>query len=141
MVAGDPEDSQRMDFAEPMLKLAMDRRLIKYLDRVHEARALRALMYCLENGVGEAAESLITNAEGLENLSSADSKVAGKAIRDVMEYIEVSHLRGGVEAHMKKEDNYPYWKGLQARAGRVLLKVHKPDAAPIPGFNDIDLDL
>lgn len=140
MVAGDPKDAARMDFAEPMLKLDMDKRLIRYLDRVHEARALRALMYCLRNGVGEAAESLITNAEGLENLSPEDSKVAAKAIRDVMEYIEVSHLRGGVEAHMKKEDNYPYWKGLQARAGRVLLKVHKPDAAPIPGFDDTDLD-
>lgn len=141
MIAGDPADSQRMDFAEPMLKLAMDKRLIKYLDRVHEARALRALMYCLENGVGEAAESLITNAEGLEDLSANDSKIAAKAIRDVMEYIEVSHLRGGVEAHMKVEDRYTYWKELQARAGRVLLEVHKPDAAPIPGLDGIDLDL
>jgi len=98
-------------------------------------------MYCLEHGVGEAAESLVTNAEGMGQLSEGDSKIAAKAIRDVMEYIEVSHLRGGVAAHMAKEDKYTVWKALQARAGRALLKVHKPGAAPIPGFDDTDLDL
>ena len=31
-------------------------------------------------------------------------------------------------------------KGLQARAGKVLLKVHQPSKAPIEEFDDLDLD-
>ena len=137
---GDLNDKIRMDFAEPMLKLDMDRRLISYLGKIHEARALRALMYCLEKGVSHAASALVASAEGLKNLSLKDSEIAAKAIRDVMEYMEVTHLRGGITAHMKKEDNYLGWQALQARAGKALLKVKQPDRAPIPAFNDLDLD-
>ena len=98
-------------------------------------------MYCLEKGVESAAESLVSNAEGMGKLSAADSKIAAKSLRDVIEYIEVTRLRGGPSAHMKKEDNYYGWKALQARAGKALLKVHQPEAAPIPGFDPLDLDL
>ena len=130
---GDITNAERMDFAEPMLKLNLDKRLIAFLGHVHDARALRALMYCLEKGVENAAESLITNAEGMtRTLSPADAKIAAKALQDVIEYIEVTHLRGGAAAHMKKEDNYAEWKALQARAGKALLKVHQPENAPIP---------
>jgi len=137
---GDITNEQRLDFAEPMLKLHLDLRLIAFLANVHEARALRALMYCLEKGVKQAAESLVANAEGMEKLSAKDSKIAAKAIRDVIEYMEVTHLRGGPTAHMKKEDDYYGWKALQARAGKVLLKIHKPEEAPIPEFDPLDLD-
>ena len=137
---GDISNSERLDFAEPMLKLNLDKRLISFLANVHEARALRALMYCLEKGVESAAESLVKNAEGMGKLSPKDGKIAAKSLRDVIEYIEVTWLRGGVEAHMKKEDNYYGWKALQARAGKALLKVHKPEAAPIPEFDPLDLE-
>jgi hypothetical protein len=137
---GDITNAERLDFAEPLLKLHLDKRLISFLANVHEARALRTLMYCLEKGVKEAAESLISNAEGMEDLSAKDSKIAAKAIRDVIEYIEVSHLRGGPEAHSTVQDNYYGWKALQARAGKVLLKIHKPEAAPIPTFDPLDLE-
>ena len=100
---GDLNDKIRMDFAEPMLKLNMDRKLISYLGKIHEARALRALMYCLEKGISHAAEALVTSAEGLKDLSNKDSEIAAKAIRDVMEYMEVTHLRGGITAHMRKK--------------------------------------
>ena len=137
---GDITNAQRLDFAEPMLKLNLDLRLIAFLANVHEARALRTLMYCLEKGVKQAAESLIANAEGMGKLSAKDSKIAAKAIRDVIEYMEVTHLRGGPTAHMKVQDNYYGWKALQARAGKVLLKIHKPEEAPIPEFDPLDLD-
>ena len=137
---GDITNAERLDFAEPLLKLHLDKRLISFLANVHEARALRTLMYCLEKGVGTAAESLVANAEGMKKLSPADSKIAAKAIRDVIEYIEVSHLRGGPEAHSTVQDNYYGWKALQARAGKVLLKIHKPEAAPIPTFDPLDLE-
>ncbi|MGB1129374.1 MAG: DUF6288 domain-containing protein, partial [Haloferula sp.] len=138
---GDITDSERMDFAEDMLKLNMDLKLIKFLARVRDPRAMRALMYCLEKGVEQAAESLINNGERLpEKLSSSDAKVAAKALQDVIEYIEVTRLRGGVEAHMKKEDNYYGWKALQVRAGKALLKVHKPEEEAIPDFDPLELD-
>ena len=54
--------------------------------------------------------------------------------------MEVTHLRGGPTAHMKKEDKYYVWRALQARAGKVLLKIHKPEEAPIPEFDPLDLD-
>jgi hypothetical protein len=59
----------------------------------------------------------------------------------VIEYIEVTKLRGGASAHMSKEDNYAGWKTIQAQAGKALLKVHKPREAAIPAFNEKDLDL
>ena len=137
---GDITDSERMDFAEPMIKLDMDARMISYLAGIRDARALRALMYCLEHGVSNAAESLVSNAERLENLKPADSKVAVEAVRNVIEYIEVTHLRGGVKAHMSKESNYVAWKDLQARAGKALLKLHQPEKAPIPAFDPLELE-
>jgi len=135
---GDVTNAERLDFAEPMVRLAMDRRLIDFLSNIPEARTLRTLMYCLRNGVPSAAASLVTCAESMEGLSSKDGKIAAKALRDVIEYIEVTHLRGGVEGKDFRE--YPVWKSLQARAGKVLLKVYKPEAAPIPAFDPLDLE-
>jgi len=48
----------------------------------------------------------LTPDRGGQDLSAKDSKIAAKAIRDVIEYIEVSHLRGGPEAHSTVQDNY-----------------------------------
>jgi hypothetical protein len=137
---GDVTGAEKMDFAEAMLKLALDRRLVAYLGHIHEARALRALMFCLEKGVSAAAESLVHSAEGMDKLSTGDAKIAAKALQDVIEYIEITRLRGGVAAHMDKDDKYTEWKLLQARAGKVLLKIHKPETAPIPGFDSLDLE-
>jgi HEAT repeat protein len=137
---GDITSTQRMDFADALLKLTLEQRIVKLLGTIHEARALTTLMYCLEKGVASAAGSLITNAEGMEKLSPADSKIAAKALQDVIEYIEVTRLRGGIKAHMNKEDHYTEWKALQARAGKALLKVHKPETAPIPGFDSLELN-
>ena len=137
---GDIPSAQRMDFAEAMLKITLEPRIVKLLGSIHEARALSLLMFCLEKGVASAAESLITNAEGMDKLSPADAKIAAKALQDVIEYIEVTRLRGGIKAHMDKDDNYTGWKALQARAGKVLLKVHQPETAPIPGFDSLELN-
>jgi hypothetical protein len=137
---GDITGAQSVDFADAMLKITLEPRIVKLLGTIHEARALTTLMFCLEKGVASAAESLIANAEGMEKLSPSDSKIAAKALQDVIEYIEVTRLRGGIKAHMGKDDNYTGWKALQARAGKVLLKIHKPETAPIPTFDDLDLE-
>jgi hypothetical protein len=137
---GDITNMQRMDFADALLKLTLEPRIVKLLGSIHEGRALTTLMYCLEKGVASAAASLITNAEGMEKLSPVDSRIAAKALQDVIEYIEVTRLRGGMKAHMDKDDRYTEWKALQARAGKVLLKIHKPETAPIPGFDSLELN-
>lgn len=135
---GDITVAQKMDFAEPMLRLALDRNLVQHLSHIPDARAMRALMFCLEKGVDSAAENLVTCAEGMDKLSPADSEIAAKALQDVIEYIEVTRLRGGISAHMSKDDNYVGWKEIQARAGKVLLKIHKPGEAPIPEFDPLE---
>jgi hypothetical protein len=137
---GDITGAQSIDFADAMLKIHLDSRIVKLLGFIPDARALNSLMFCLKNGFREAAESLITNAEYLENLSPADAKIAAKALQDVIEYIEVTRLRGGMKAHMDKDDNYVGWKALQARAGKALLKFHNPTTVPIPTFDGLDLD-
>ena len=135
---GDLTDSERMDFAEPMLQLDMDRRLIQFLSNVHHARALRTLMDCLKRGYSGAAESLISNAERAEGYSPQDTKIAAQALEDIIEYIEVTQLRGGPKDKDFRE--YPKWKSLQARAGKVLLKVYQPEAEPIPTFDLLDFE-
>lgn len=137
---GDITSEQRMDFAEAMLKFVLEPRIIKLLANIHEARAIRALMFCLEKGVGSAAASIVTNAEGMGKISPGDAKIVAETLRQLIEYIEVTHLRGGVKAHMDKDEKYTEWKLLQARAGKVLLKVHKPQEAPIPGFDPLELE-
>jgi len=137
---GDVASAQRMDFAEAMLKLTLEPRIVKLLGTIHEARALRALMFCLEKGVTSAANSIVDNAEGMDKLSPSDAKIAAETLRQLIEYIEVTRLRGGMQAHMNKDDNYTKWKALQARAGKALLKFHKPETAPIPTFDSLELD-
>jgi HEAT repeat protein len=137
---GDITVDQKMDFAEAMLKMALDRKLIQYLGGVHEARAIRALMFCLEKGVESAADSLVACAEGMGKLSAEDTEIAVQSLQDVIEYIEVTRLRGGIKAHMDKDDKYIIWKALQARAGKVLLKIHKPGEVPIPEFDPLEFE-
>jgi HEAT repeat protein len=139
---GDITPAQQMDFAEPMLRHALDTNLIGFLSTIHEARALRTLLYCLEQGHRSAAENLIRNAESIDgdSLTPDDRKIAVEAVRSAIEYIEVTRLRGGPEARMGKDDNYAQWRALQARAGKALLQIHKPESAPIPTLDPLLLD-
>jgi len=140
--AGDVTDTQRMDFAEPMLKIKPDNRLIAYLGKVYTGRAVKALFDVMKLGNTEAAVKAIINAaENMEKKPEADRIMAAEALTSVIEYIEVTRVRGGYAAHTDKDEKYAEWKTTQAEAGRALLKVHKPKAAPIPTFNDKDLDL
>ena len=135
---GDITDKERMDFVEPMIKLSMNKDLITYLATIYDARALSSLMFCLENGVADAVESLVSNAEKASEYDAKDAKVAADALRNVIEYIEVTYLRGGPAG--KDFRIYPKWKAMQARAGKALLKVHKPEDAPIPTFDPLEFD-
>jgi len=99
------------------------------------------LLTYLKKGQIEAAESLIRSAEGLENLDPDEGRLAFQGLKEVIEYIEVVHLRGGPTAHMNVRDRYVEWKKLQTRAGKAVLKVGKPKAKPQVDFDDLDLDI
>ena len=80
----------------------------------------------------------------MEKASPADRKLAAAALVDAIEFIEVSYLRGGVAEVLNKSKEargaYTKWKSLSAQAGKNLLKLDKPGDAPLPEFNDLDLD-
>jgi hypothetical protein len=135
---GDRTDDQRITFAEQILALASDGRLITYLGTTGLPKAMPILVDQLRKGTG-SADSIIVNAEAMKDLPPADAKVVAKALQDVMEFIEVTQLRGGAAGKDWRE--YPAAKALQARAGKALVRFHKPEAAPLPGFKDADLDL
>jgi hypothetical protein len=136
---GDRTDNQRIAFAGGILPLAGDIRLVTFLGRMGSPGAMPLLVNELRKGFKPAAESVVSNAEAMKKLSPADATIVAQALRDVMEYLEVTALRGGPEGKDFRE--YPAAKALQARAGQALVKVHKPEAAPIQGFQGIDIDL
>lgn len=132
-------DDLKMDLASPMLKLDRNPKLITYLGKVHTGRSINALMRCMRLGPADiSAQAIISAAERMENAPAAERKIAADGLQNVIEYIEVTQLRGGIEG--KDWRTYPMWKALQARAGKAMLKVHKPEKAPIPEFDDLELD-
>lgn len=136
---GDRTDDQRIAFAEAILALAGDGRLVAYLGTMGSPRAMPILVDQLRKGAGASADGVIANAEAMKDLSPADAKIVSQALQDVMEFIEVTQLRGGADGKDFRE--YPKWKSLQARAGKALVKFHKPEEAPIQGFQGLDIDL
>jgi|GEM_PF-687704 len=139
---GDVTDTQRLDFAAPLLNMKHDNRLISYLGKVHTGRSVQTLYEAMKSGsVLVAAPAIISAADGMEKKPPAERAIAADALAGVIEYIEVTKLRGGVSAHMNKDENYAGWKSIQAQAGRAMLKVHKPKEAAIPQFDSRDLDL
>jgi HEAT repeat protein len=140
--AGDVTDDQRMDFAEPMLKIKPDYKLIAYLGKIYTGRAVKALFDVMKLGNTEdAVKAIINAADNMEKKPAADRAMAAEALTSVIEYIEVTRVRGGYAAHSNKDDNYAGWKTIQAQAGQALLKVHKPKSVAIPSFDNKELDL
>lgn len=139
---GDVTDSQRLDFAEPILRMMHDGRLISYLGKIHTGRSLQLLVEVMKSGSAPlAAKVIISAVDGMEKQPEAERAIAADALIGVIEYVEVTKLRGGFAAHTKDGDDYVGWKSFQAQAGKAMLKFHKPKAAPIPTFNEKDLDL
>ena len=91
-----------------------------------------------------AAKAIIAATTDLSKASEADRKLGAAALIDTIELIEVTQLRGGVTQVLQKTKEarapYPRWKALSAQAGKNLLKLDKPGKAPLPEFNDLDLD-
>jgi HEAT repeat protein len=133
---------KQLDFAEAMLRLNYHKRLISYLAQVPSARSANLLFGVLkktgDEGAGKGIVELSERMAKRKDVSANESKRTGDVLSQVIEYIEVTHLRGGPAG--KHPKIYPIWKDYQARAGKALLKLHKPKAAAIPAFDDSDLD-
>jgi tetratricopeptide (TPR) repeat protein len=141
---GDVTDQERVKFARGILNLTYNERLVSFLSRVHTGQAMQLLYDVMKMNPSMSAKSIIASAEGIRRPSKLDSQLASEVLAEVIEYIEVTHLRGGMTEQVddwRKAMGYTEWKGLQARAGQALLKFHKPKESAIPTFDDIDLDL
>ncbi|MFO7822082.1 MAG: DUF6288 domain-containing protein [Lentisphaeria bacterium] len=139
---GHVSDDTKLDLAVPLVKMTHNRSLISYMGQIHRGRCVKALSEIMKKGAAETtAPAIIAAAEGMQETSAKERKTAAEALRNVIEYIEVTRLRGGISEHMEKTDRYLFWKNYQTRAGKILLKLDKPEEAPMPGFDDMDLDL
>jgi HEAT repeat protein len=141
---GDVSDKERVRFARGILNLTYNDRFVSFLSRVHTGQAIQLLYDVMKMNPETSAKSIIASAEGIRLPTKLDSQIASEVLADVIEYIEVTHLRGGMTEQVqdwRESMGYMEWKGLQARAGQALLKFHKPDKVPIPEFDDIHLDL
>lgn len=136
---------QQLDYAEPILNTVLDESTITFLGGIRTGRSAWVLQRAMRKGATtSAARSIIDVTSDLKDTTPADRKLAVAALIDTIEFIEVTQLRGGVAAAMKKRKEergaYAMWKSLSAQAGKNLLKLDKPGKAPLPTFNDLDLD-
>ena len=138
---GNLSNEQQLDFADPLLKMVRNPKIVTYLGHLHSGRSARILQRCMRLGgvTSIAAESIIAATTGMENAPEADRKLAATALIDAIEYIDVTHIRGGGMANDPK--SYAIWKARSAQAGKNLLKLDKPVDNPIPEFGETDLDL
>ena len=81
----------------------------------------------------------------LSKAPEKDRKLGESALVDVIEFIEVTYLRGGASERLKKDPEawrtYAAWKSISGKAGKNLLKINSTEKAPLPTFDDNDLDL
>jgi len=141
---GDVTDRERVWFARGILNMTYNDRIVGFLGRVHTGQAMQLLYDVMKMNPSTSAKSIIASAEGIRHPTKLDSQLAIEVLANVVEYIEVTHLRGGMTAKVKdwrESGKYMAWKSLQARAGQALLTFHKPKEDAIPTFDDIDLDL
>jgi hypothetical protein len=141
---GDVPDKDRVSFARGILNQAYVKSLVSYLGRVPTGSAMQLLFDVMKMNPSLASRSIVQIGEGMRNPSKLDAQLASSVLTEVVEYIEVNHLRGGPEKQVedyREMGGYLEWQDLQARAGRALLKFHKPKEAAIPEFDDMDLDI
>ena len=142
------EDAQRLKIAKAVLAERYDPKVIKYLGKVHKPQSVSMLFDVMKSGKVDQeliVDTLLYCAEGYYKPTQKESDLVREVLSNVIEYIEVTQLRGGAAAHVKgapsTADEYAMWKGIQARAGSAMLKFHKPKESKIPTFGGDDLDI
>ena len=122
----------------------LEPKVIQYLGKIHKPESMDILFELLKDGKFSKETTVVTMlqcVEGFYSPTKKESEQIREMLTDLIEYIEVTELRGGIAAHAGKESKYPKWKGIQARAGSAMLKFHKPKARAIVAFDDADLDI
>lgn len=137
---------EQLDYAEAVLKMVLNKGTIQYLGRIKTGRCAYILQDAMRRGApASAGQAIIEATRDLTNATKKDKAFAEKALVDVIEFIEVTYIRGTAEDYLDKhidaQRRYVQWKAISAQAGKNLLKLtqsKEPD--PLPEFDDTDLD-
>jgi len=148
----DMTDKQRVAFARQVMAMKVSSELVDFLGWIPTAQSLELLMEVMKSGKGAgrasenrdtAVKSMMECLELFEAESKADAGLAREVVTQLIEYIEVTHLRGGADKHVKgwrDAHGYAAWKAMQSRAAAILLTLGDTDEADTPSLDDPDLD-
>jgi hypothetical protein len=149
----DMTDKQRVDFAREVMTLKVSSELVSFLGWVPTGQSLELLRDVMKSGKGgdakaaknrdHAVKSLLNCLELLHSPSKADASIAREVVTQLVEYIEVAHLRGGAAKHVKgwrDASGYAEWKAMQSRAAALLLSLGDTTETDTPSLDDPDLD-
>jgi len=136
----------QLDFAEGVLDVTLNKQTIAYLGRIKTGRCAYILQRAMRRGAPtSAAQAIIDATSDLSDADKKDRKLAESALIDVIEFIEITYLRGGAAGQLERQGDtwksYARWKAISAQAGQNLLKLKQTEQAPLPTFDDMDLDL
>lgn len=143
---GQRPTEDQLDYAEAVLEMRLNEGTIAYLGRIKTGRSAFILQKAMRRGApASAGQAIIEATADLSNATKKDRQFAESALVDVIEFIEVTYIRGTAEDFVSKTKDeqmrYVKWKAISAQAGKNLLKLTKnkePD--PLPEFDDTDLD-
>jgi len=137
---------EQLDYAEAVLKMTLNNDTIAYLGRIKTGRCAYILQGAMRRGApSSAGRAIIEATRDLSSATKKDREYAEKALVDVIEFIEVTHIRGTAEDYVYKSkgerERYMKWKAISAQAGKNLLKLTQDkEPEPLPEFEDLDLD-
>jgi len=138
--------SEQLDYAETVLNIVLDNATIAYLGRIRTGRCAYILQQAMRRGApASAAMAIIRATADLGEADATDRRMAEQALIDVIEFIEVTYIRGDAtdRVAMSRDEQRAYiqWRIISQEAGRNLLQIARPQEAPLPEFDDSDLDL
>ncbi len=140
-----PIESQ-LDYAQAVLEMLLNDDTIAYLGRIKTGRCAFILQKAMRRGApASAAQAIIQATSDLSKADKKDRQLAESVLVDVIEFIEVTYIRGTSADFVKKSKDeqmlYLSWKMISAQAGKNLLKLtEQKEPAPLPEFDDRDLD-
>jgi len=148
----DMTDKQRVAVARQVMAMKVSSELVEFLGWIPTAQSLELLMEVMKAGKGAgrpsenrdtAVKSMMGALEVFQAESKADARLASEVVTQLIEYIEVTHLRGGADTHVKgwrDAHGYAQWKAMQSRAAAILLSLGDTQEADTPSLDDPDLD-
>ena len=138
---------EQLDYAETVLAMLLNDDTIEYLGRIKTGRSAFILQKAMRRGApASAGQAIIEATDDLSNATQKDRAFAESALVDVIEFIEVTYIRGTAEDYVLKSKEeqmrYMQWKTISAQAGKNLLKLtQSKEPEPLPEFDDLDLGL